>query len=157
MNQNNDLIGAIFHSWVVLEELQIEEIGGKNRRIYKCICECGYISKQRRDYLVSGASTRCDRCSRSNQHYDELKLYIRKTYGFRTIIQFAEKDLSSDPTLVEVECICGSIAEVVLKQLKKGLANKCMNCSNLDRKIGLEKSRLLIKNSGRKKKNGNDK
>lgn len=121
----NDIIGQIFGSWIVLELL--DELCINNRRMYKCICECGFIAKKRREHLINQVVRKCERCSMWNRKSEELKKYLGMKIGKRIILHFAEKDTSENSILVETQCQCGQINEIKLKNL---INNKSLGCND---------------------------
>jgi len=71
-----DLKGKYFNSWLVLEEVERDK---HNKRVWKCLCECGKIKNITQDNLTTNKSKSCRDCSltlrKSRPKKEDHRLY----------------------------------------------------------------------------------
>lgn len=149
------LVGGTFGQRKILDI--VGNIKGK-RTIYNVLCQCGYISKVRGEYIMYGPEGRGQRCikcfhkamekprvcpypDKKRSAMDEIKHQstqvrvdelIGKIFGYRTVL--GEADVSMTPegrsrVRYEVQCACGRIDKLPLAYIiSHQFSPRCHDC-----------------------------
>lgn len=117
---NNNIVGARFGHWTVLEEAPSKKYASCSRRQLKCQCDCGTISIVDRSGVVNGKSTNCG-CRgaflKPGEQYQEW-----------TVLEKAEPTQDGHHRQQYLcRCSCGIERVVRMADLKNG---KSVNCGH---------------------------
>lgn len=125
--KHRHLVGTKVCKWTILD---IVEHRGKDKGyIYaKCQCECGTIKDVRLSKLLNNKCQDCG-CGRKERQKEKMRkqytYLIGATINDWTILDIIPADEEHYSTFALCECQCGTIREVNLTNITKGVSKNC--------------------------------
>ncbi|MGL5692695.1 MAG: hypothetical protein ACRCXA_01365 [Peptostreptococcaceae bacterium] len=119
-------IGKRFGKLVVLERVE-NTIEG--RKVYKCKCDCGNITKIKGKYLYNGDTKSCgcyekDFRQLQEKNYKEALKKVGEKHGMLTIID-VEMGTNRQAYYMICRCECGSVSRKIYSNIVKGRIVSC--------------------------------
>lgn len=154
-----DLVGQHFGDLEVIERAPNTYSGIKRVTSYvmwKCRCKCNREIVTRATSLMSGHTTSCGICSRSESNMGKgLNDISHQKFGYWTVLGKSRSLIEPRGrrvTLWKCQCRCGEIRELRAGTLKEGLSYSCgcyaseLRVERASHGIGISKSEKLVSN-----------
>ena len=122
-----DMIGKRFGRLVVNSEVPKSEWKNKNKRELYCVCDCGNITKVRRNGLVSGITRSCG-CLTKERHQNQYEDLTGQIFGELTAIKRVDSYINKSGAKLTkwlFRCSCGREIELCINNVKTGGTKSC--------------------------------